>query len=300
MTPGPMTANARGALWMIASMAGFALEDAGVKLLAPRMPLGMILIGEGLLGVLWFALAASRAGRPPLPRAALSRTLALRSGFELTGRLFYALAVVFAPISVVSAILQATPLVVVPLAARMFGETVGVRRWAVILGGFVGVLIVLRPGLAGISLTSGLALVGMLGFAGRDLATRAAPPALSNDQLGVAGFAVLAVSGAVILGFSGRTAWPGLSGWALFAGLCVAGIFGYDALTRAMRTGQVGAVTPFRYARLVFAMVLAVGVFGERPDLPMILGSLIIVGCGLLTLRMGDRPIMSSTSRRDG
>lgn len=265
-------------------MAGFALEDTGIKLLAPQMSLGLILIAEGALGAVWFALAARRAGRAPLPLAAMSRTLVVRSGFELTGRLFYALAVVFAPISTVTAILQATPLVVVPLAARMFGETVGVRRWAVILGGFVGVLIVLRPGLAGISATSVLALVGMLGFAGRDLATRAAPPALSNDQLGVAGFGVLAVSGAVIAGVSGRFAWPGPSGWALFAALCITGIFGYDALTRAMRTGEVGAVTPFRYSRLVFAMALAVTVFGERPDLPMILGSLMIVGCGLVLL----------------
>ena len=272
-------------------MAGFALEDAGIKLLAPQMSLGLILIAEGVLGAVWFALAARRTGRPPLPLAAMSWTLGIRSGFELTGRLFYTLAVVFAPISLVSAILQATPLVVVPMAARMFGETVGIRRWAVILGGFVGVLIVLRPGLAGFSVTSALALVGMLGFAGRDLATRSAPPALSNDQLGVAGFGVLAVSGAVILGFSGLVAWPGLSGWALFAGLCVAGIFGYDALTRAMRTGDVGAVTPLRYSRLVFAMVLAVTVFGERPDLPMILGSLLIVSCGLVLLVPGRRSV---------
>lgn len=265
-------------------MAGFALEDAGIKLLAPQMPLGLILLVEGLLGAAWFALAARRAGHPPLPRAALSRTLLVRSSFELAGRLLYALAVVFAPISVVSAILQATPLVVVPGAARLFGETVGLRRWLVILGGFLGVLIVLRPGLSGISLTSLLAVGGMLGFAGRDLATRAAPPALSNDQLGVAGFGVLALSGALILAVTGKVSLPDASGWALFAGLCLFGIFGYDALTRAMRTGEVGAVTPFRYARLLFAMVLAVTLFGERPDLPMILGCGLIVGCGLMLL----------------
>ena len=193
-------------------------------------------------------------------------------------------------ILLVSAILQATPLVVVPVAARMFGETLGLRRWAVILGGFVGVLIVLRPGLSGISLTSLLAVVGMLGFAGRDLATRASPPALSNDQLGVAGFGVLAVSGALMLAVTGDASLPGPTGWALFAGLSVVGIFGYDALTRAMRTGQVGAVTPFRYSRLIFAMVLAVTVFGERPDLPMLLGCALIVGCGLMLLVPGRRP----------
>lgn len=279
-----MSDNRRGAAWMVASMAGFAVEDAGIKLLAPSLPLGAILLVEGLAGMAWFGLAARRRGLPVLPRAALSRTLAVRSAFELAGRLFYALAVVYAPISLVSAILQATPLVVVPAAARMFGERLGALRWAVILGGFLGVLIVLRPGAEGLGPTALLAVAGMLGFAGRDLATRAAPPALSNDQLGVAGFAVLALSGALILAVTRQMAWPGAAGLALLAGLSVAGLFGYAALTQAMRTGEVGAVTPFRYSRLVFAMALAVTVFGERPDAGMILGAVLIVGCGLALL----------------
>lgn len=279
-----MSDNRRGAAWMVASMAGFAVEDAGIKLLAPSLPLGVILLVEGLAGVLWFSLAARRAGLPVLPRAALSRTLAVRSAFELAGRLFYALAVVFAPISLVSAILQATPLVVVPAAARLFGERLGPLRWAVILGGFLGVLIVLRPGGEGLGLSALLAVAGMLGFAGRDLATRAAPPALTNDQLGVAGFAMLALSGALILAVTRQLVWPSPAGLALMAGLTAAGLFGYAALTRAMRTGEVGAVTPFRYSRLVFAMAQAVTVFGERPDAGMILGAALIVGCGLALL----------------
>ena len=64
----------------------------------------------------------------------------------------------------------------------------------------------------------------------------------------------------------------------------MAGLFSYAALTRAMRTGAVAAVTPFRYSRLLFAMTLAVLIFGERPDLPMILGAGLIVACGILAL----------------
>jgi drug/metabolite transporter (DMT)-like permease len=279
-----MNDNRRGAAWMVASMAGFAVEDAGIKLLAPSLPLGAILVFEGLAGVIWFGLAARRRGLPALPRAALGRTLAVRSAFELAGRLFYALAVVFAPISLVSAILQATPLVVVPAAARLFGGRVGGARWAVILGGFLGVLIVLRPGAEGLAPSALLAVAGMLGFAGRDLATHAAPPALTNDQLGVAGFAVLALSGALILAVTRQMPWPGVPGLGLLAGLTAAGLFGYAALTCAMRTGEVGAVTPFRYSRLVFALALAVAVFGERPDAGMILGAALIVVCGLALL----------------
>jgi drug/metabolite transporter (DMT)-like permease len=276
--------NLRGSLWMMASMAGFAAEDGFLKAAAGAMPLGQVVLIEGLAGVLWFSLIATRAGAPPLPRAVLSRTMALRSGFELVGRLFYALAIALTPISTASAILQATPLVVVLGAALVFKERVGLLRWALIGLGFLAVLLILRPGLEGFSLLSLLALAGMFGFAGRDLATRAAPPALSNAQLGVAGFAVLALSGALILGATGGPTLPALPALALVAGATVFGIGGYAALTQAMRTGEVSAVTPFRYTRLVFALCVGMLAFGERPDAQTLLGSAIIVACGVALL----------------
>ena len=276
--------NLRGALWMMASMAGFAVEDGFLKTAASEMPLGQVLLVEGLLGILWFSAMALRAGSPPLPRAALSRTMALRSTFEVAGRLFYALAVALTPISTASAILQATPLVVVPAAAMLFGEKVGLLRWGIILTGFLAVLAILRPGLSGFSVLSCLALAGMLGFAGRDLATRAAPPALSNAQLGVAGFAVLASCGLGMLAVTGGLTGPKAHGLALLAGASLFGIAGYAALTQAMRMGQVSAVTPFRYTRIVFALLVGVLVFGERPDALTLAGSALIVACGLTLL----------------
>jgi drug/metabolite transporter (DMT)-like permease len=67
-------------------------------------------------------------------------------------------------------------------------------------------------------------------------------------------------------------------------GAAVFGILGYSFLTRAMRTGDVSAVTPFRYTRLLFALVLGAVVFNERPDLATLIGSAMIVGCGVLIL----------------
>ena len=276
--------NLRGSLWMMAAMAGFAAEDGFLKAAAGAMPVGEVLVVEGLAGVLWFSCMAWRAGSPPLPRAVLSRTMAVRSMFEVVGRLFYALAIALTPISVASAILQATPLVVVPAAALMFHERVGRFRWVMIVTGFLAVLLILRPGLSGFSALSLLALTGMLGFAGRDLATRAAPPALSNAQLGVAGFAVLALSGVLILSVTGGLTLPGPTATALLTGATCFGIAGYSALTRAMRTGDVSAVTPFRYSRLVFALAIGVLAFHERPDPQTLLGSAIIVACGVALL----------------
>ena len=279
-----MTDNQRGSLYMVTAMAGFAVEDMFIKSAARAMPLGQVLVLMGVLGVLWFAYQSHLVQEPAFPAALRSRTMILRSGSEVVGRLFYSLAIALTPLSVASAILQATPLVVVAGAALIFGEKVGLWRWALTVLGFAGVLVILRPGLEGFDALSLLAVIGLLGFAGRDLATRAAPPALSNAQLGVAGFSVLGVSGLVILTFQGGPVLPEMLPLAKALGAAAFGILGYSYLTRAMRTGEVSAVTPFRYTRLLFAMVLGVTLFGERPDLQTLIGSAMVVGCGILIL----------------
>ena len=73
--------------------------------------------------------------------------------------------------------------------------------------------------------------------------------------------------------------------------MTAAGIFAYYALTIAMRTGQVAAVTPFRYTRLVFAMILGTLVFGEHPDGLTLIGSALVVGAGIYALVYGRRAV---------
>lgn len=274
----------RGAGLMTAAMAGFAVEDLFIKKAAAHLPPGQILVTMGLCGILFFAILSRRAGEPAFPALFLSRGMLIRSGFEIAGRLFYALALALTPLSSASAILQAAPLVVIAGAAVLFGEKVGWRRWLAVLVGLAGVMVILRPGLQGFSALSLLAVAGMLGFAGRDLATRAAPRGLSNRQLGTLGFAMLALAGAIILSWTGGAHLPSAQAAALVAGATVFGITGYHTLTGAMRTGAVGAVTPFRYTRLVFALILAALVLGERPDTATMLGAALIVLAGLYGL----------------
>lgn len=274
---------------MALSMAGFAVEDMFLKAAAKMMPTGQVILITGLVGMLVFGLMSLFQGEPPVPRAILHPALMIRSGFEVSGRLFYSLAIALTPLSTTSAILQATPLLVVACAAVLFGEKVGWRRWSAVAVGFVGVLIILRPGLDGFSAMSLLAVAGMIGFAGRDLATRAAPKVLSNRQLGLAGFAMLSLAGALLLGWTGGALLPDLHGAGLLLGTAVFAIIGYHALTYAMRTGEVSFVTPFRYTRLVFALILAVVVFGERPDHWTLIGSALIVASGIYALARANR-----------
>jgi drug/metabolite transporter (DMT)-like permease len=295
-----MMDNLRGSLWMVAAMAGFAVEDMFLKSAAASLPVGQILMIFGAGGMLGFALLAARRGERILHPAILSPAILIRCVFEVAGRLFYTLAIALTPLSSASAILQATPLVVVMGAALIFGERVGWRRWTAIAVGFAGVLIILRPGLDGFTPLSLLAVLGMLGCAGRDLATRAAPPVLSNLQLGVYGFAMMVPTGAALLAFSGGAALPSALTAGQLAAATVIGVLAYYALTTAMRTGEVSVVTPFRYTRLVFALILGATVFGEQPDAATLLGSAVIVTSGIYTLLRSRRVQAMATQAGPG
>jgi drug/metabolite transporter (DMT)-like permease len=274
---------------MTLAMAGFALEDMFIKSAARDMPAGQVLSVIGFGGLLVFAAMTRAAGDRVWDRAYLSRGMLVRSGFEIGGRLFYTLAFVLVPLTTATAILQAAPLVVVAGAAFVLGERVDWRRWVAVAAGLAGVMLILRPGVAGFDALSLLAVLGMLGFAGRDLATRAAAPGLSHRQMGVAGFAMMTLAGLVIWTVQGRAVWPDAQGAALVAAGVVLAVGAYHALTIAMRTGEVSAVAPWRYTRLVFAGVIGLLVFGERPDMLTIVGSVIVVASGTVALMVGRR-----------
>jgi drug/metabolite transporter (DMT)-like permease len=277
-------ANLRGALFMTAAMAGFAVEDMFLKGAARALPVGMVLILFGALGLAGFAAMTVQKGERLLHPAILSRPILIRAVFEVMGRLFYTLAIVLTDLSSASAILQAAPLAVMAGATVVFGERNGPLRWLAVLAGFLGVLVILKPGLDGFSTLSLFAVLGTIGFVGRDLATRAAPRVLSYRQLGVYGFAMLIPAGLILLAITGGARLPNLSETGLILAASVIGVAAYTALTIAMQTGDVGAVTPFRYTRLVFALILGVLVFQEQPDALMLIGSAVVVASGLVAL----------------
>ena len=269
-------------------MAAFAVEDALLKAAFNTLPLGQILILFGGGGALVFAGLAWRNKERLLVSEMVSGPMQIRAAFEVTGRLFYSLAITLAPLSAATVILQATPLVVVAGAALVFGETVGWRRWAAILIGLVGVMIIVQPGTDSFSALSILAIIGMLGFAGRDLASRAAPSAISNLVLGVYGFLAIVVAGIAYSIWQGVPfEVPTWNAALCVGGAVVIGVGAYGSLMTAMRTGEVAAVTPLRYTRLIFGIALGVLVFGETLSLSMIAGSGLIVLSGLFILWRG-------------
>ncbi|MBT8408455.1 MAG: DMT family transporter, partial [Alphaproteobacteria bacterium] len=249
---------------MILAMAGFALEDAFIKLAAGGLPLGPIVALFGLGGFLFFAGLKAARGGALITADSFAPAILWRALTEVIGRAGYFLGITLTPLSNASSILQASPLFVTLGAALVFGERVGWRRWLAIGMGFLGVLIVLRPGLEGFTAASLFTVVGTLGFAARDLGTRAAPKSLNNLQLAAYGFVVLIPTGLVLSLFTGPAALPDAATYAFIAAAIVFGITGYYGITVAMRRGEIAVVTPFRYTRLIFALILGFAMFGER------------------------------------
>ncbi|WP_339760313.1 DMT family transporter [uncultured Sulfitobacter sp.] len=281
-------ANLLGSVWMIASMAGFAVEDTFIKAASTTLPIAQILILFGLGGALLFAFIAVMNKEPLFTKDVVSRPMRIRVCFEIIGRLFYVLAISLIPLSAATVILQATPLVVVAGAALVFGEKVGWRRWAAIFVGLVGVIVIVQPGTDGFSMLSILAIIGMIGFAGRDLASRAAPASLTTSVLGFYGFLSIIVAGALFsLWESAAFVALDLQVSSYMLGAVLAGVAAYSCLMKAMRTGEVSAVTPFRYTRLLFGIGFGIAFFGEQLSYSMMFGSGLIVLSGLFILWRG-------------
>ena len=275
---------------MITSMAFFAVEDSLIKFVTSTIPIGQILIMFGLGGALIFLLVAHFKNEKIMLRDMLLLPMYVRALFEIIGRLFYVLAISLIPLSTATVIIQATPIVVVAGAAIIFGEKVGWRRWTAILLGLFGVIVIIQPTAESFSFLSILALIGMIGFAGRDLASRAAPENLRVFILGLHGFIALAFSGLIY------TIWDDanfvmidIDTIGFMVGAVVFGVAAYSCLMKAMRTGEVSAVTPFRYTRLIFGVSLGVFFFNESLNYSTVLGTILIVISGLFILSRNKR-----------
>lgn len=273
--------NRRGILLMVASMALFAMEDMFIKLAAKGVPTGEIVLVAGLFGIPVFAALARRSGKSIWIRAALHPAVLIRNLGEMVGSIAYVTAIATVPLPTVSAVLQAMPLAVTLGAVLFLGESVGWRRWSAIALGFAGVLLVIRPGLDGFRPAALWVLVTVGGLAVRDLASRAVPAEYSSAQVSAWGVMAVALLGALMMAGSGEAVVP--DGWQTvqLVGMMVFGTAGYWAITAATRTGEVSTVAPFRYARLVFAILIGWLVFGEPADALTLTGAALIIASGL-------------------
>ncbi|RWN60471.1 MAG: DMT family transporter [Mesorhizobium sp.] len=276
--------NLRGALFMVVAMSGFTLNDAITKVASESMNMAQVMLIRGAFASLFVALLAWQRGALALPGSMLQPMVAIRVIGEAGATASFLIALAHLPIANVSAVLQALPLAVTMGAALVFKEGVGWRRWLAIAIGFAGVLIIVRPGFEGFSIYSLLALACVACCAVRDLATKRIPQAIPTLLVSTTTALAMTVLGAaLLLPMGGWTPMTGES-TAFLALAAVLVVIGYQFIIMAMRVGDISFIAPFRYTALLWSILLGLFIFGDVPDLPMILGASIIVCSGLYAL----------------
>ncbi|MCC1494987.1 DMT family transporter [Cognatishimia sp. F0-27] len=294
-----LTDNTRGALIMTASMACFTFGDTCVKALGTLgMPLSQILVIRGILATSFILGLAWWLGQLRFRMSRRDASLvALRSIAEAAAAYFFLTALIHMPLANVTALLQMLPLTVTLGSAVFFAEPVGWRRWMAIAIGFVGMVLIVRPGTEGFDLHAVYALIAVLGVTLRDLVTRRLSKTVPSLTVTVcSSFAVLIFAAIWSVGQE----WVAVDGstglWLLGASVLIIG--GYTFSVMVMRVGDVSFTAPFRYTGLVWALLLGWLVFGDWPSELTLIGASMIVGTGLFTLwrekrvaRAAQRPI---------
>lgn len=276
--------NLRGSLVMMAAMAAFTFNDACMKALSDELPLFQAIFLRGVATcVLMFVMAGALGGIRfsfPLRDWGL---VAIRTLSETAATFFFLSALFKMPLANVTAILQALPLAVTMAGAVFFGEKVGWRRLIAILVGLLGVIMIIQPGAEGFNTYSTYALVAVAFVTVRDLASRRLSAEVPSMTVAIVG-ALSVTFGAGIMSLGETWVPPSTLAMSQLAGASVFIIGGYLFSVVAMRVGDIGVVTPFRYTGLLWALLLGFVIFGDWPDGLTIIGALIVVATGIFTL----------------
>jgi drug/metabolite transporter (DMT)-like permease len=176
------------------------------------------------------------------------------------------------------------PLLITAAGAVFLGETVGWRRWIAIVAGFIGVLIVVRPGLEGFTIYSLSAVVAAFAITLRDMTTRVMPRELPAALVALVTATAVGLTAPFLAPVLGET-WivPDIRHLGLIAVAVVFLIGGYLTAVDFMRHGDIAVVAPFRYTVIVMAMIVGYVVWGDVPDLLMIVGTAVIAAAGIYT-----------------
>lgn len=276
--------NARGALLMNVAMIAFTLNDTAMKAVMQQVPMFQAMTLRGVLSTAALAFIAWRMGAFAITIAPRDRRfIGLRAVFEVASTLAFFAALRNMPLANLSAIMQALPLVVTLVAALVLGESVGWRRTLAIMAGFLGVLIIIRPGAEGFSIWAGVGLLAMLAVAVRDIVTRQMSRAIPSTFVAATASLAVLVTGLAGTAFEG---WQPVAPREALLILFSAGmlIVGYLTIVAAMRVGEIGVVAPYRYMALVWAILLGWMIFGTLPDGLTLIGAGIVVASGIYTL----------------
>jgi len=305
MMPGSSFADnkSRAATLALLAIGLASTQDAIIKAMSGTYPVYETMLIRGLtslpiLGV-WLAYTRGlQALITPLWPRLLLRALILCSAY-----LAFILAIAAMPIANMIAIYFTMPFFVAGLAGPFLGERVPLYRWIAIIAGFVGVIVMVRPGLQAFEPASLLALYSAFGYAvgqmmGRNLAQRVEPLVIANWQNAVYFiFAALVGLVAQAIGFAGEShkslafltrpfVWPTLQDFLLLSAVGALAAFAMMSFISAYKLAESNFVAPFEYSGMVWAVLFGLLFFNDFPDLWTWGGMAIVAGAGLFMLAM--------------
>jgi drug/metabolite transporter (DMT)-like permease len=277
-------ANRRGVIAMAAGMASFVANDTLTKYVSQAIPTAQLIFLRGVFATLLLLAVCVALGATRQAGALLDRRVLARAVIDSFATMAYLTSLFHLPLGNATAINMATPLFIALFAVIAFKERVGTARWLALATGFTGVLLVVQPSGAAFNAYALLCLGGTLLHACRDLITRTIDRGIPSVLI------TLSTSIAVTLLSAGWTLtqpWQPTSATHL-ALLAAASVFlsgGYFLMTVAMRGGEMSLIAPFRYAGLLFALLLGYLVWGDVPNALAWAGIALLVGAGLYVLQ---------------
>lgn len=280
-----MTNNPRlGITLMIITTFVFSMQDGISRHLAGEYNVYMVVMIRYWFFAAFVMTVASRqaggiraAARTEQPWLQIGRGVLLAAEICVTVIAFVLLGLVES-----HAIFACYPLLVAALSGPILGEKVGWRRWTAICIGFIGILVILQPGVTVFSIEALVPLCAAFMFAVYNLLTRFA----ARKDRAATSFFWTGTSGAVVMTCVGIWFWEPMSppDWAWMALLCMTGATGHFLLIKTYEVAEASTVQPFAYLQLVFASILGLVVFGESLATHVVVGGAIVVSAGLFTL----------------
>ncbi len=275
-----------GILWMLATALLFVSLDATAKYMVGRLPILEVVWARFVFHLLFALILLG----PKLPTLIKTRALGLqmvRSAFLMVTTALFFIGVSLLPLAEASAIMFTSPIMLTLLALIFLGEQVGPRRWAAIGIGFLGALIVVRPGLGvmGPGLIGTGALV-LLGCAFCNACYQIFTRKLRATDDPRTTLLYTAVAGTIGTSLALPTVWvaPAPVDWPFLVLLGAFGCFGHFTLIKAFQSAPAVVVAPFSYTNLIWSIGLGYLIFGDLPDLWTLVGAAIIAGGGLYIL----------------
>ena len=274
----PLSHETTGVLLALTAVACFASMDALSKGLSQRYDPVMVTwaryLSQAVLVVLILSPRLGKVARARYPLIQL-----VRSALIFGATLCFFIAIAFVPLAEATAVFDVAPLMITALAALILKEPVGPRRWAGVAAGFVGALIIIRPGL---SVFQPMALLPMLGafcYALHAIATRF----LGRDENPWTTFLYSGAIGAVCASLLVPFHWsmPTVEDALLMTLSGAVGGVGQFLLILAFARASASTLAPTTYFGLIMATILGFVFFGDAPDLWTVLGAAVIVGSGL-------------------